>query len=152
MHGTLHFHAGRCHHTEDKQCSYVGNGLKEQMRAFIEIHRAFHSDKCPIECQKNIPQTIMFPPPAWTVLAIVSCYFRGFTPYTPTPVRPMEHKTCFIGKCYLLPLSGRPVAPLVCKIPNLAAMNSSQHRCMNQASVSEEAPDAATSIVVWETL
>ncbi|GFX27712.1 hypothetical protein TNCV_2129531 [Trichonephila clavipes] len=41
--------------------------------------------------------------------------FRGFTPYTPTSICPMEHKTRFIRKRYLSPLSGRPAALLACK-------------------------------------
>ncbi|GFV29388.1 hypothetical protein TNCV_438071 [Trichonephila clavipes] len=41
--------------------------------------------------------------------------FRGFTPYTPTSICPMEHKTRFIWKSYLPLLSGRPAAVLACK-------------------------------------
>ncbi|GFW65372.1 hypothetical protein TNCV_396381 [Trichonephila clavipes] len=49
----------------------------------------------------------------------------------------MEHKTSFIGKGYLAPLGGCPVAVLACKFQPSLQMNSSQHRCMNQASTSE---------------
>ncbi|GFU89821.1 hypothetical protein TNCV_4742621 [Trichonephila clavipes] len=49
----------------------------------------------------------------------------------------MEHKSRFIGKRYLSPRSGLPVAVLSCKFQPSVSINSSQQSCVNQASASE---------------
>ncbi|GFX81207.1 hypothetical protein TNCV_1911991 [Trichonephila clavipes] len=65
-------------------------------------------------------------------------YFRRLTPYAPTSIRPMEHKTGFIGKQSLSPLSGCPVSVLPCKFQPSLPKNSSQHNGMNQAFASTQ--------------
>ncbi|GFU92062.1 hypothetical protein TNCV_559951 [Trichonephila clavipes] len=71
----------------------------------------------PRECQENIPQTIMSPPPAWTRSGndcrVVP--FRGFTPYTPTSICPDGASNAIHQKTLPVATSGRPAAVLACK-------------------------------------
>ncbi|GFX17210.1 hypothetical protein TNCV_2857331 [Trichonephila clavipes] len=50
----------------------------------------------------------------------------------------MEHNTRLIGRHYLSPISGHPVATLACKFQPSLPMNSSQHRCINQSASEAE--------------
>ena len=109
----------------------------------VIIHRVFRSSVYPSwmsaarEYRENIPQTIMLPPSALSFLESVAGCLLSDVSRRIRQWSPMKRKIWFIEKKHLLPLSGCPVAVMMCRFQPSSLMNRSQHRCINQASVAE---------------
>ena len=140
LYDILHCPAGRWFILR-KNNLHVGTDMicKDRCLLALLIHRAFHNDKWTQRMPRkhspdhNAPSSSLNPSSnCCRVFA-----FRCFMPYTPTSIYPTEHKTWFIWKSHLLPLSGHPVELLVCKFQPSSLMNSTQHRCINQTCVAE---------------
>ncbi|GFU99076.1 uncharacterized protein TNCV_1227901 [Trichonephila clavipes] len=101
--------------------------VRKDRCVLVLIHCAFTMMNELRECQENIPRPQIAP-------ASRLGPFRQWLQGACIQRFPAVYA---IGKYYLSSLSGRPVAVLACEFQVSLSMNSRQHRCLNQASVSE---------------